>query len=400
MVSYTPILKLTQPDFDQVPWDEQINDDLSILDAAFGKFLVIPDMTGVWHNNTLYLAGQVLVDSIDSSIWSCAVQHTSAVSPTTFAQDRAARPTFWVDGTVPQNYLPIGGGVMTGPITLSDTPTANQHAATKLYVDGAVGRAGGPFLSKAGDTATGTLIAPQFQLTTTGANIHGDNNFTYWVQDTDNWYWRYRRSNGGLDYIRGPDSVVLFSVSGTGDVSAPGTITGVHLAASDLLTMSFGVQINSTATYTKFIQGSDLWRWEYVRADGTMRYMRGTDSVALLTINGVGDVTANGSMFASRFQAFDQITLTSFGAGIVTSSATTGIIVDANGYRWEYNRAIGSMSYIRSDNTHLFSIDNVGNVIARGTITGSGVPLSTLEEINAKLDAVLARVAALEAKVP
>lgn len=50
--------------------------------------------------------------------------------------------------------LPLGGGTMTGPITLSGAPLAAAHAATKGYVDGEVGQK----VAKAGDTMTGFLV--------------------------------------------------------------------------------------------------------------------------------------------------------------------------------------------------------------------------------------------------
>lgn len=34
-----------------------------------------------------------------------------------------------------EDYLPLAGGTMSGPLTLSGAPTANLHAATKKYVD-------------------------------------------------------------------------------------------------------------------------------------------------------------------------------------------------------------------------------------------------------------------------
>lgn len=37
------------------------------------------------------------------------------------------------------DFLPLNGGTMTGALTLSGAPTANLHAATKKYVDDAVG---------------------------------------------------------------------------------------------------------------------------------------------------------------------------------------------------------------------------------------------------------------------
>lgn len=39
--------------------------------------------------------------------------------------------------------LPLSGGTMTGPITLSGNPTANLHAATKQYVDSQIAQSGG-----------------------------------------------------------------------------------------------------------------------------------------------------------------------------------------------------------------------------------------------------------------
>jgi hypothetical protein len=43
-----------------------------------------------------------------------------------------------INGAV-ANYLPLAGGTMTGALLLNGAPTANLHAATKKYVDDAVG---------------------------------------------------------------------------------------------------------------------------------------------------------------------------------------------------------------------------------------------------------------------
>lgn len=40
-----------------------------------------------------------------------------------------------------QAFLPLGGGTMTGPLTLSGPPVSSLHAATKAYVDSLVGAA-------------------------------------------------------------------------------------------------------------------------------------------------------------------------------------------------------------------------------------------------------------------
>ena len=43
-----------------------------------------------------------------------------------------------IPGFSPSDYLTLIGGIMTGALTLSGAPTADLHAATKLYVDTAI----------------------------------------------------------------------------------------------------------------------------------------------------------------------------------------------------------------------------------------------------------------------
>jgi hypothetical protein len=94
MPTLTTKLRLNILDFDQVPWDEYVNQNWLILDATVGQLFGISDFVGVWANSTQYLVGQTAVDQ-DSSMWVCAVAHTSSASPTTFAQDRTNNPSWW-----------------------------------------------------------------------------------------------------------------------------------------------------------------------------------------------------------------------------------------------------------------------------------------------------------------
>ena len=164
MVTLTPILRLNVPEFDQDPWDEDVNDNWQILDAAVGQNLSIPNLQGVWQNSHAYAVGQSAIDT-DSQTYQCNVAHTSADPPTTFTQDRTAHPTYWTAITASAQFyanqaqgfaddaatsaaaaaasaasvgnpVPIAGNVtMTGPLTLSGDPTATFGAATKHYVD-------------------------------------------------------------------------------------------------------------------------------------------------------------------------------------------------------------------------------------------------------------------------
>jgi hypothetical protein len=69
--------------------------------------LIIPGAVGVhatnqiqvargdWATSTAYAKADLAKDTDGSTYWVCAVAHTSAAAPTTFAADRAANPTHW-----------------------------------------------------------------------------------------------------------------------------------------------------------------------------------------------------------------------------------------------------------------------------------------------------------------
>jgi hypothetical protein len=94
MTTYTPNFGLALPDFRQGPWHDQINNDITKIDALLFSALSGANVA-VWQNDTDYNEGETVVDDTDASIWLCAVEHTSAATPTTFAEDRLANPTYW-----------------------------------------------------------------------------------------------------------------------------------------------------------------------------------------------------------------------------------------------------------------------------------------------------------------
>jgi len=90
---YTKNFGLAMPDFRQGAWHDLINDDLEKLDnliyGAMSQGNVEP-----WAHSTVYTIGMTVLDGDDASVWMCAINHTSAATGT-FAQDRAAHPTYW-----------------------------------------------------------------------------------------------------------------------------------------------------------------------------------------------------------------------------------------------------------------------------------------------------------------
>jgi hypothetical protein len=184
MAVVTPVLKLVLPAFDQTPWDVDMNNDLRIIDGVIGQFFGVPNFYGIWVNSKAFTAGQIVLDTVDASMWRCVVSHTSAASPISFAQDRTTNPAYWTlqqasaasaaaaaansaaaaassaaaaanSASNIHGAMPITGGAFTGPVTAVADPTVPLAIATKQYVDGRVGGAG--FLPLTGGTLTGPL---------------------------------------------------------------------------------------------------------------------------------------------------------------------------------------------------------------------------------------------------
>jgi hypothetical protein len=82
-----------------------------------------------WANNTAYVAGNRRYDTVDGSVWDCAVNNTSAASGT-FADDRTARPTLWVKSATPLTRLPVISAFEYASGSVAKMFAGN---ATKLY---------------------------------------------------------------------------------------------------------------------------------------------------------------------------------------------------------------------------------------------------------------------------
>jgi len=120
MVDYTPNMKMVIPVENQTPWTENMDGNLSIIDAMMGQFLAIPGFTGAWDNGVSYTVGQVVVEVPASTIWNCNVSHTSGGG--TFSADRTAHPSYWtlVGGTgyTMPDAVKKSGDLMTGRLSL------------------------------------------------------------------------------------------------------------------------------------------------------------------------------------------------------------------------------------------------------------------------------------------
>lgn len=94
-MTQTPNLKLEEIQADRKTWASLMNNNMLLIDAAIGAYFVIQNLQGIWENSHAYTVGQTVVDGDTAAVWTCQVDHISAGIPSTFADDRAAYPTYW-----------------------------------------------------------------------------------------------------------------------------------------------------------------------------------------------------------------------------------------------------------------------------------------------------------------
>jgi hypothetical protein len=93
--AYTKNFALAMPDFRAGPWHDLVNGDFAKIDGLIYGAVSQTDVSA-WQNNTDYGVGTTVLDGADATTWMCGVNHTSIPAPGTFADDRVAHPTYWV----------------------------------------------------------------------------------------------------------------------------------------------------------------------------------------------------------------------------------------------------------------------------------------------------------------
>lgn len=95
-ITRTTNFRLPIPPAGKTPWQAYYSELANVLDSVLGRFIAIGGFLGAWENSTGYSVGNKLVDTDNGVVYQCFSAHTSAASPTTFAQDRTARPSLWI----------------------------------------------------------------------------------------------------------------------------------------------------------------------------------------------------------------------------------------------------------------------------------------------------------------
>lgn len=95
MADFTPNLQLELVPANTKVWAERMNKNLSLIDAVFGAYFIVPNLQGEWENSHAYTVGQSVIDATSSTVYTCQIDHVSASIPTTFAEDRIAHDSYW-----------------------------------------------------------------------------------------------------------------------------------------------------------------------------------------------------------------------------------------------------------------------------------------------------------------
>lgn len=98
-VSFTLHLRLAVPDFLSEPWHAEFAQAMDSIDQAIFNALIAQN-TSLWLNSTTYAVGDIVIDPQTGALWTVAIAHTTAASPTLFAAYKAANPTFYVSFTL------------------------------------------------------------------------------------------------------------------------------------------------------------------------------------------------------------------------------------------------------------------------------------------------------------
>jgi hypothetical protein len=122
--SYTTNYKFKLINFNTGPWHDLEWANWREVDALIYTYFNISNVQGIWANSTAYTVGQRVIDDVVSRVFQCDVDHTSAASPTTFAQDRVAHATYWSDIGVAPEYV---GAWATATDYLANQYITNGH---------------------------------------------------------------------------------------------------------------------------------------------------------------------------------------------------------------------------------------------------------------------------------
>ena len=257
MVDTTANFKLILPVLDKIPWDEDINNNMHVLDALMGRFLAISNVQGVYQNALAVTVGQRFIDIADDTIHEVLVAHTTP-STGTFAANRTAIPANWT--AIPSQFTASSIDILTNKsIDLTD------------------------------NTLTGTLAELNTAITDENVPGLGSNN-TFSGTNTHsgvNTFSSRQILSKGVDIVAA-DPLVIGTDGNFFDVTGPSNVTAINVAVGTFFT----IQSDSILTITHNATTLDLpGEADYISAAGDILSCLNIDHVkkqiSLLSISNI-----------------------------------------------------------------------------------------------------------------
>jgi len=159
-MALTPILRLEKPDYNASGWDVPTNDNWDKIDAAFAQFVATANIRGFWENSTAYVVDNIVTDETTIVTYVSKVAHISAVSPATFADDRAANPTYWEALDTAQAYAYTAR--VAAVAAAASATAASTHATNAFTFATAASTSAGDAAAQAGSAASSAILAAQY----------------------------------------------------------------------------------------------------------------------------------------------------------------------------------------------------------------------------------------------
>lgn len=164
-----------------------------------------------------------------------------------------------------------------------------------------------------------------------GAFFYSDADNTYLNMDTGNWRLVYDRHTGTLYYLRGGDSVTLFSIDGSGQLSAATRMSAPYIYSTGDVRADARLYCNDIMcnSGTFYIAGNYAYYLARNGTDGNWRFV--DNNIVNFTVAADGNVSARAGVFGTYVQS----------SGAVW--AGTSMRVMGVGSNWSY---WGSSNYI------------------------------------------------------
>jgi hypothetical protein len=345
---YTKNFGLALPDFRQGPWHNLINDDFTTLDTLLFTALSAANVA-VWVHAHDYHIGDNALDDTDATIWLCVIAHKSAASGT-FAEDRAAHPTYWtrlLTGFAPRgewvqstNYFPYDLAYDSARGIMALCQVRHTSTSTGSIIDDKVNWV---FLLDMSDV--GTVTAMSVSYSNSASHIPKTN-----VQDAVDYVETQIKGLDNVNIAQGNQITAIQNVNTAQDnrltaVEGKDTSVAGHFTATDNVSTQFG----GSAALGYYMDASNA----AIRppGNGTVYFQSQGGAITYGTI-GNGSASFHGALNAAG------------GINAATVNATSGALYVSG---WSGNPNI-SVIFLNAAQNHYMYHD------ANGNVTFSGVP--------------------------